>query len=326
MNKLNTYFAGLFLKNPIIVASSNRTNNAEDNKLLEEAGAAAIVLKSIFEESIIRHADGLSEQTIHSEGADYLYEYLRSEALNEYIQLIRDSKRLCSIPIIASINCHSAGEWASYATLIEHAGADAIELNIMSICTSIEYRDGDFEMKHVRIVEQVRKSVNIPIIVKLGSTLTNYVNLINRLKAAGAAAVVLFNRMYQTSINVERLEYVPKNILSQENDLATPLRWVGIASAAVKRIDFALSGGVHTGEDVVKAILVGSSAVEVCSAIYKGGNTWIKEALGRIEDWQFRHGYDSINEYKGIMNAANEESAEKLQRSQFLKYVESYNN
>ncbi|MGL4519108.1 MAG: dihydroorotate dehydrogenase-like protein [Phocaeicola sp.] len=325
MNNLHTYFGGLTLKNPIIVASSNRTNSAEGNKALEDAGAAAIVLKSIFEESINRQTESLHDNSFHTEGADYLQGYLRSQVLNEYATLIRESKRLCTIPIIASINCCTAGEWSKFATILEEAGADAIELNIMSIRTTIAYNDGEFEMEHVRIVEAVRKAVKVPIVVKLGSTLTNYVNLINRLMAAGAAGIVLFNRMYQTSINIEKMEYVPKNILSVKSDLATPLRWVGIASAAVKKMDYALSGGVHTGQDIVKAILVGSSAVEVCSAIYKNGNGWIKEALATVEDWQFRHGYSSINGYKGLMNAANEESAEKLQRNQFMKYVESYN-
>ncbi|MGL4851860.1 MAG: dihydroorotate dehydrogenase-like protein [Phocaeicola sp.] len=324
MNNLHTYFAGLSLKNPIIVASSNRTNSAEGNQVLESAGAAAIVLKSIFEESITRQTDSLSDRTMHSEGADYLQGYLRSQVLNEYVSLIRESKKLCTIPIIASINCYSLGEWSQFATIIEEAGADAIELNIMSVCTKIDYKDGDFEMEHIRIVEAIRKVVQIPIIVKLGSYLTNYVNLINRLLAAGASGVVLFNRMYQTSINVDKMEYVPKNILSVKSDLATPLRWVGIASATVTKMDYALSGGVHTGEDVIKSILVGASAVEVCSAIYKNGHGWIKEALARIEDWQHRHGYASIDAYRGLMNASNEESAEQLLRNQFMKYVETY--
>ncbi|MGL5956995.1 MAG: dihydroorotate dehydrogenase-like protein [Phocaeicola sp.] len=325
MTNLHTYFAGLSLKNPIIVASSNRTNNAKENKLLEDSGAAAIVLKSIFEESITRQTASLSDQTMHGEGADYLQGYLRSQVLNEYVTLVRESKQLCTIPIIASINCSSLGEWSHFAALLEEAGADAIELNIMTICAKVDYKDGAFEMEHIRIVEAIRKVVKVPIIVKLGSYLTNYVNLINRLMAAGASGIVLFNRMYQTSINVEHMEFVPKNILSVKSDLATPLRWVGIASAAVKRIDYALSGGVHTGEDIVKAILVGSSAVEVCSALYKNGNGWIKEALACVEDWQNRKGYETIEKYKGLMNAASEESAEQLQRNQFLKYVESYN-
>jgi len=320
MNVLETTFAGLSLRNPVIVSSCGRTASARNNLAFERAGAAAVVLKSLFEENIMRHAEHLTSDADHVEAADYMQAYLRDEMLREYIDLIKESKRLCTIPVIASINCYSAGEWCEFARLLEQAGADAIELNVMSIRTSREYSDGEFERQHVDILTAVRRAVKIPVIVKLGSNHANPVNLIDRLYAAGAAGVVLFNRMYQTDIDIERMEYCPGEVFTSQADLARSLQWTGIASAAVPQIDYALSGGVHDGKAVVKALLAGASAVEVCSAIYLNGEGWIEKALGEVEEWRKRHGFESVGEFKGRLNARDVEHADRLERTQFLKY------
>lgn len=322
MNSLKTSFAGLELKNPIIISSCGRTGVAQNNKALEDAGVAAIVLKSMFEENIVLQTESMTSESAHSEEADYLQGYLRQQMLQEYIDLIKESKRLCTIPIIASINCYGNGEWAAFAELIEKAGADALELNVMSIRTSVEYNDGDFENQHIDILRSVKSRIKIPVIVKLGSNLSNPVSLINRLHAYGAAGVVLFNRFYQPDIDIDKMEYTSGHVFSSEADLAPSLRWTGIASAAVKQLDYAVSGGVHGGNDIVKSILVGASAVEVCSAIYLKGEAWIKPALECVRTWQEQHGYSSPADYRGKMNARDTEHAVKLDRTQFLKYFE----
>lgn len=319
MNQTN--FAGLTLKSPIIISSCGRTAKAENNKAFEEAGAGAVVLKSLFEENITREVEHLSNIDDHTEAADYMHAYIRSRVLADYLQLIRDSKRLCTIPIIASINCHSDGEWIQFANAIAGAGADAIELNIMSLPTATDYQDGSFERLHVSIVRDLSKTIHLPLIVKLGSNLSNPVSLIARLKANGAHAVVLFNRSYQPDINIDTMEYAAGHVLSNESDLSNSLRWTAIASAAIPNIDYAISGGVHTGAGIIKALLTGASAVEVSSAIYLHGNDWIKQATADVNAWETQHHYHGIHEYKGKMNAAQlGGNPDFWARTQFLRY------
>ena len=322
MHTLKTSFAGIELKNPIIIGSCGRTNDAANIKAFEDAGAAAVVLKSLFEENITRQTTSMTDISAHSEEADYLRSYLRSEMLHEYIELIRSAKLLCSIPVIASINCFTEGEWTEFAAAIEQAGADALELNVMSIRTSVNYTDGDFERLHIDIIKSVRQRIGIPVIVKLGSGLTNPVSLISKLHAYGAAGTVLFNRLYRPDIDIEKMEYTSGGVFGTSEELSASLRWTGLASAAVRQMSFALSGGVLSGDDVVKAILAGASAVEVCSAVYRSGTEWIASASARISEWQARHGFGSPSEYCGRMNARDTENAERLERTQFLKYFE----
>ena len=323
MNTLETKFAGLTLKNPIIMSSCGRTAKACNNKEIEAAGAGAIVLKSLFEENITSETDRLNQSTDHSESADYMYDYIRSHTVNAYLQLIRDTKAVCSVPVIASINCRSAGEWVQFACMAEEAGADALELNIMTIPTDKDYVSGNFEQMHLDIVRSIRKKIKIPMIVKLGRNISHPVWLINQLKANGANAVVLFNRPYQPDINIDTMQFTAGPVFSSESDLAESLRWAAIASAAVNGIDIAVSGGVHSGADVVKALLAGASAVEVSSAVYKKGNAWFGQALQELAQWQEKHQYENISEYKGKMNVAGTGNPDFWFRTQFLKYFAS---
>lgn len=322
MDSLKTSFAGLELANPIIIGSCSRTADPHNILRLEEAGAAAIVMKSMFEENIVRQTQLMSDDFGHSEEADYLQGYIRSQMLKEYLDSVEETKKLCSIPVIASINCYSAGEWQTFARLIEQAGADAIELNVMSICTSTEYDDGDFERRHTDIADAVRQRVKIPVTMKLGINLSNPVNVISRLHAHGVQGMVLFNRFYQPDMDIESMEYVRGEIFSSPTELAWRLRWTGIASAAVEQPSYAVSGGVSSGADVVRALLAGASAVQVCTAIYRHGNSWIRTALDDIAGWQRRHGFSSPKQYRGRMNAADSDNAEQLDRVQYLRYFD----
>ena len=213
MTQLKTSFAGLSLRNPVIISSSSLTNSAEKNKKLELAGAGAIVLKSVFEEQIMMQAHHMATYD-SPEAGDYLSTYVRSHAIKEYIDLIQETKRLCTIPIIASINCFSSSEWTDFARTMQDAGADALELNILSLQTEKEYQYGAFEQRHIDILSSVKKHVSIPVIIKLGTNLTNPIALINQLYANGAAAVVLFNRFYQPDINIETKSYSSGEVFS----------------------------------------------------------------------------------------------------------------
>lgn len=322
MANLKTTFAGLELKNPVIAASSGFTASPERCKKLEEAGVAAIVLKSIFEEQIAEQTQNWLGDDL-GEAADSLAAYVRGDVLNTYINLIKSVKAAVSIPVIASICCSRLGEWSSFAKVIEDAGADAIELNIMSVCTDKEYVYGSFEEQQVDIYSAVKAAVNIPVVIKLGQGLTNPVATVNSFYAHGARDIVLFNRHYQTDIDIENIKPVSGEVCSTPADICERLRWTAICSALIPSVNFAISGGVHSGSDVVKALLVGAQTVEVCSALYKKGATAVSEMLSGIEDWMNRHGYDSVEQFRGKLNAGNISDETSFERTQFFAAVHS---
>ena len=321
MKTLETTYAGLKLKNPIIVSSSSLTDSAEKNKRLCEAGAGAIVLKSLFEEQIHLEVDDMEDFDPFVVGGNDLSEYMRQHKLEEYFKLIRDTKKVVDIPVIASINAFGMGSWTEFAKKIEKAGADALEINILALQTSLDYQYGESERKHINILKLIKKVVKIPVIMKLGDNFTNPVALIHQLRAHGADGVVLFNRFYPTDINIDKVEQCAGKAFTTEADLSKPLRWTGIASAAISNYSFAISGGVHDAAGVVKSILAGASAVEVCSAIYLKGNSIIKEMIDGLKEWMDTHTMDDISMFKGMLNMQyRNEHINTFERTQFLKY------
>lgn len=320
MADLKTTFAGLSLRNPIIISSSGLTNSVGKNKKLAEDGAGAIVLKSLFEEQILMEAEQLRDPASYPEGSDYLEEYIREHKLSEYLTLIKESKKVCPIPIIASINCYTDSEWVDFAHQIEDAGADALEINLLALQSDAQYTYGSFEQRHIDILHHIKQTIKIPVIMKLGDNLTNPITLIEQLYANGAAGIVLFNRFYQPDINIEKMEHVSGDIFSNQAALSSPLRWVGIASSAVDKIDYAASGGIANPEAVIKVILAGASAVEVCSAIYLNTNMFIGQATRFLSAWMDRKGYERISQFKGKLNAKDIKGVNMFERVQFLKY------
>jgi dihydroorotate dehydrogenase (fumarate) len=320
MVDLRTEFAGLKLKNPIIISSSGLTGSADKNEKLEMAGAGAIVLKSLFEEQIMLKAQQTNEAAYYPEGGNFLTEHLNAQDLADYLKLIQESKKRCSIPIIASINCCSNKEWVEFARKIEFAGADALELNILSIQASPYYECGEFERRHIDILNSVKSKIHIPVIIKLGIHLTNPISLVSKLRASGAEGIVMFNRLYQTDIDIKKMEFISGEVLSSASDLTPSLRWIGISSATVGNIDYAASGGVHSAEGAIKSILVGASAAEICSVIYKNGNQCIHPMLQYIECWMRGKGYENISQFKGLLKAKDVNCTNMYERTQFLRY------
>lgn len=324
MKNLQTEFAGLKLKNPIIISSSSLTNTAEKNFRLEQAGAAAVVLKSIFEEQILlqaqKEAASVDSAVYGSEAGDYIFEYVKNHTLNEYLKLIDDTKKVCSIPVIASINCYSDSNWVTFAREIEKAGADAIELNIMMLPTDKAVAFAEYEMKYIKIVDCLCKTVSIPVSVKLANNAGSLAYIANAVAGHGAKGVVLFNRLYPFDVNIDSMEYSSGEITGHNSDLSNGLRWAGIVSGCVKDVDCAVSGGVHTGDDVVKALLCGASAVEICSALYNGkAETVIPQMLERLAGWMETKGFETVDEFRGKLSATDE-SVSFFERTQFLKY------
>lgn len=324
MTTLETTFAGLKLKNPIIVSSSGLTDSAVKNQKICEAGAGAIVLKSLFEEQIMMEADWMGNPEMYPEGSDYLVGYIREHKLGEYLNLIKASKQACDIPVIASINCYQDADWVEFASRIEEAGADALEVNVLSVQTEVQYQYGSFEQRHIDILSHIKRNVKLPVIMKLGDNLTNPVALIDQLQANGAAAVVLFNRFYQPDIDIEKMVQTSGSVFSNEADLSKALRWTGIASAAVKNLDYAVSGGIHSPEGVVKAILAGASAVEICSVLYQQSLSAIRTFNEFLEAWMERKGMENIDRFKGLLNMNDLKGVNTFERTQFLKYFSSH--
>ena len=323
MTDLSTTFAGLRLKNPFIVSSSGLTDTAVKCRQLEDAGAGAVVLKSIFEEQIMQEHDHWYDPS-NAEGSDYLSTYLRAHSLDQHIGLIREAKRVCTIPVIASINCSTRSEWAEYAGFVEDAGADALELNIMEVQTAMDYEYGTYEQRHIEVLQRVRKFVHLPVIMKLGMNLTNPVALVNQLYANGAAGVVMFNRPYRPDINIDTGNFHAGELWTRLSDICESLRWVGICSARIPHMDYAVSGGVHDGWAATKALLAGASAVEVCTTLYWNGPQRLRAMAEQLAQWMEERGYESIGQFKGRMNMDATGGHRFFERTQFMKYFSGY--
>lgn len=320
MNTIEVKYAGLTLRNPIIIGSSGLTNSATKVKELERAGAGAVVLKSLFEEQILMDTERLLKPDDYPEALDYISTYVKSNTLKQYLDLIKESKANCTIPVIASINCYQSDSWAPFAKDIEEAGADALEINIFRIATDVDERAGQYEQLHIDILRKVKEVINIPVIIKLGQRFSNIVSMVNDLKANGAAAVVLFNRFYQPDIDIAKLQFVSGPVFSTSAEFSNTLRWLGITSGQIPNLDIAASTGIHDPESVVKALLAGATAVEVCSAVYLQGAGLIQHLTTYLEEWMFNKGYTRVDEFKGLLNFKNVEDQSVYERVQFMKY------
>ncbi len=305
MADLSTSYMGLELRNPVIVSSSDLTKTVSGIKKCEDAGAGAVVLKSIFEEQFLINGDiPKSEYTVHPEALDYM----RSGSLMEYAphsltQLIEEAKQIANIPIIASINCQTPKLWPRFARQIQDAGADGLELNVSFHPVSLAIPSSDYEGHHLAILKAVKDVVSIPVSVKLKSQITSVSHLAQQLAESGCDAIVLFNWFLEPDIDIETLK--TRSHIGKGNFFHS-LRWVGLLSGRVE-CDLASSGGVKSAEDVVKQILAGAAAVQVCTLLYQEGLDEIQSLLKGLQDWMNRHGYESIDDFKGELSFRHQE-------------------
>ena len=320
MINLETKYAGLTLRNPLIIGSSGLTNNAEQNKKLEEAGAGAIVLKSLFEEQIELQSNALQQNSDYPEAIDYIYNYVKANQLNSYLELIQKTKKLCTIPIIASINCYKSDALIEFARQIEAAGADALELNVFLLETDLTYDYQQTLDLYIQLIRKVKETVSIPVMVKISKMVGNIPALVHTLTINGADAVVLFNRFYQPDIDIHSLKVTANNVFSQPSDLSDTLRWTAIVSGKIQGISIASSTGIHEWEDVIKCLLAGADAVQLCSTIYKQGPGIISQILTCLEEWMSQKKYQSIDEFKGKLSYTHIANPSLYERAQFMKY------
>lgn len=323
MKNIETSYLGLRLKSPVIAASSPFTSKAERIVELERAGVGAVVLKSIFEEQITGEAASLERYSDYPEAAEYLSRYIGGDYVRGFADMVAELKRNVEIPVIASLNCASDGAWIDYAKTVEQAGADALELNIFIQPHSTEVSGAEIEEIYFRIVGDVAGRIEIPVSVKLAYRFTNVFNVASELYNRGAKGFVLFNRMFEPDIDIDRMEVVAAAPLSEASELRNSIRSIAFASSLMPQADFAVSTGVHNGDDVVKCLLAGANAVQICTALYNGGMKVIGEMNSRVAAWMEDHGYDTVDQFRGLMNARLAPDRDAYGRVQYMRFFPS---
>ncbi|MCC8088513.1 MAG: dihydroorotate dehydrogenase-like protein [Rikenellaceae bacterium] len=324
MEKLKTKYLGLDLKNPLIVSSSGLTFSVEKIKRLEESGAGAVVVKSLFEEQINIETTAINYYSDYPEAYDYMSEYARDNSINSHLELIARAKRECSIPIIGSIACITGREWVTFAKRFEDAGADALKLNLFILPLDITKKSDEIEEVYLETIAQVCSHISIPVSVKLGQNFTNIPGFVKEIYYRGAKGVVMFNKFYETDIDIQNLKQVNYDIFSHPSDFHPVLRWLSITSSLVNDLDYSASTGIHDGTNAVKALLAGADTIQVCSVIYKKGLSVIKDILEFIDSWMTEHNFTDIPDVIGKMNYTNSPNPLAYERTQFMKYYSSH--
>ena len=329
MVDLSTTYLGLKLKNPIVPSSSPLMMDIDNLKRMEEAGASAVILHSLFEEQITQQGLALHESleqgtysyaealTYFPEPADYKI------GPEQYLEYIRKAKQAVKIPIIASLNGVSIGKWTEYAKKMQEAGADALELNTYYLAADMNQTSSQVEKMYLDLVRAVKAEVKIPLAAKLGSSFTAFGNFAKQLDEAGANGMVLFNRFYQPDFDLENLEVMPNLVLSSSGELRQRLRWVAVLYGKVQA-DLAITGGVHSGQDVLKCMMAGAKVSLTASALLARGIGHIKVMLAELTQWMEAHEYESIQQMQGSMSQKSVPYPAAFERANYIKVLKAF--
>jgi dihydroorotate dehydrogenase (fumarate) len=326
---LTTTYMGMTLKNPIVPSASPLSENLENIRRMEDAGAAAVVMYSLFEEQI----------TLESQQLDHYLSYgveSFAEALSyfpdmetykvgpdDYLNRVRRAKQAVDIPIIGSLNGVSTGGWIEYARQIEEAGADGLELNVYYIPTDLGMTSTEVEQLYLDILRDVKKTISIPVAMKLSPYFSATANMARRLAEAGADALVLFNRFYQPDFDLENLEVVPRVVLSNAHELLLPMRWVAILYGRVP-VDLAITSGVHTLEEVLKGVMAGAKVTMMASELLQNGIQRISQILEGMVQWMEEYEYESVTQMQGSMSQQNVAEEAAFERANYMKVLGSW--
>ncbi|MCX7736439.1 MAG: dihydroorotate dehydrogenase-like protein [Candidatus Kapabacteria bacterium] len=326
---ITTKYMGMTLRSPIVVSASPLSEDIGNIKKMEDAGAGAVVLYSLFEEQIIQEQ---KEVFYHSTAGTYSF----AEALTYfpepdeyrvgpegYLDLIRKAKESVKIPIIASLNGSTNGGWIDYAKKMQEAGADAIELNIYYIPTDMNLTSLDIENNYIEIVKHVKSAVSIPVAVKLSPFFTNMANMAKKIDDLGADALVLFNRFYQPDIDLDYLEVKPQIQLSHSSAARLPMRWIAILKGRIKA-DLAATSGIQSADDVIKMLMAGANVTMMCSALFKNGIYHISQVEKEIIEWMTEKEYESVQQMQGSMSQLNVADPSAFERAQYMKALTGY--
>jgi dihydroorotate dehydrogenase (fumarate) len=323
---LSTTYLSLKLRTPLVVAASPLSEEIDSIKQLEEAGASAVVLYSLFEEQLrqdsVELAQNLEQGTLSTPEALTYFPEPEEFRLGpeEYLKHIARAKKAVDIPIIASLNGSSVGGWTAYAKAIQQAGADALELNIYYIPTDMDLTSAQVEQNYLDILKAVRASVHIPVAVKLSPFFTNFANMAKRLDLAGANGLVLFNRFYQPDIDLDSLEIKPNILLSTPMAMRVPLRWVALLYGKL-RASLAATSGIHRASDVLKMLMAGADATMLCSTLIRHGPRQIKVIERDLVAWLEEHEYASVAQLKGSMSQKNCAEPSAFERAQYMRAI-----
>lgn len=326
---LRTNYLGLELAHPFVAGASPLSDSLDRARQLEDCGAAAIVLRSLFEEqldieAIAQHRAAELHAGSSAEATSYLPE--PDDCVfgpEEYLEHLRRVKEAVGVPVLASLNGYTLGGWLRYAREMEQAGADAIELNLYSVATDPGESAEELEELSVEMVQEVKRAVTVPVAVKLSPFYTSLANFCARLCEAGADGLVVFNRFFETDIDVEELEVRSHLELSSSQELLLRLRWLAVLSASA-RCSLAVSGGVHTALDATKAILCGADAVQMVSALLRGGPQRLRQTRELMTAWMIERGYESLAQMRGSMNTSRSPDAKAFERANYMRVLQTY--
>ncbi len=319
---LSTSYMGLKLKNPIIAGASSLTDKVENIIKIEQQGAAAVVLKSLFEEQILMDIDSQKMNNIfdtYSDSENYVGYYTKQHSLNNYLNLIKEAKQKTNIPIIASINCSSAGEWTSFARKIENAGADALELNVFILPSDSSVSGIENEKIYFDIIKAVKAEIKIPVAIKMSHYFSGFANFTTELSKTGIDSLVFFNRFFSPDIDIKTGKIISSQLYSTPTDNGMVLRWTGIMSKKLS-CDLAATTGIHNAETVIKNIMAGAKAVQIVSVLYNKGISEISVILKEIEKLFAELNITSISDICGVAAQDNLTHPAVYERSQFMKY------
>ena len=329
MIDLKTQYLGLTLKNPLVASSSPLTDNLDDAKRLEDAGAAAIVLPSLFEESV-HHEQKQLEKYVHSQALGH-YEAESFQPvpedyhgeLDNYLQHLEHLKKALNIPVIASLNGVSNSGWIDYGKEMMQAGADALELNVYYVATDPEQTGEQVENRYIELLNRLNKQITIPVSMKISSQFSSVANMVTKLQASGAAGVVLFNRFYQPDIDLETLTGTPKIELSNPIESLLRIRWIALLRSRVE-LSLAATGGFHTIESIIKALLAGADSVHLCSVLLNNGPDYCAELLQQLEDWLEEKEYESVKQMQGSVSQSCAIDPAAYEHSNYVNIIKSY--
>jgi dihydroorotate dehydrogenase (fumarate) len=320
---ITTTYLGLTLPSPLIAGSSGLTASVDKIAAMAQHGAGAVVLKSIFEEEIYFEQEDIVREAeadgVSLDQFDYYDFHLKAQKLDRYVTLIKDAKQAVDIPVIASINCVYSHEWTTFARRVEAAGADALELNMFFLPSDFERTAREQEEAYFKTIEKLLATVSIPVALKISYYFSNLGPMIQRLSRTGVAGLVLFNRFFSPDIDIDTFKVKPSFVFSSPAELAVSLRWIAIMAQKVD-CDLAASTGVHGGSALIKQLLAGARAVQTVSSLYKNGPAHVGTMIERLKSWMEKHGFASLDEFRGRMSQEAASNPAVYERSQFMRY------
>ncbi len=324
MADISVKYLGLDLRSPVVPSSSGLTGSLDRIYEMEDAGAGAVVLKSLFEEQILHEGNRQLEAGAYPEAEDYIRGYIREHAVDEYLKLIENVKKHTRLPVIASINCFSSSEWVDFARKIEDAGADALELNVYFLPLAGDKRGDEYEKIYFELADKMKDLLGIPVSFKLGRQFTNLNYLVTQLAYRKVDGIVIFNRFYEPDIDVEKMTLTAASVFSTPQELRQTLRWVGLLSGQFDSLSLAASTGVHDATAVIKLLLAGADVAQVCSVLYEKGIPYISVINKELEKWMETKGFGTIDDFRGKLSYHNLKDPVMYERSQFMKYFSDH--